>query len=213
MKTLIVPKLEITGDINTVSRRLQDLPDNELNTVNWPGLYPYVPDVCFRLAHDGENMYLQFQVREQEILAAIENDNERVCTDSCVEMFISFDNDHYYNAEFSCIGKALLGYRKTGEPAVRGTSAVMQSIKRLPTLGAGNRMHEQGDISWMLTLIIPLSAFWNEKIKSFSGLTAKANFYKCGDNLTVPHYLSWSEINTPKPSFHQPRYFGTLKFE
>ncbi|MBO7233161.1 MAG: hypothetical protein J6V16_08435, partial [Bacteroidales bacterium] len=25
-----------------------------------------------------------------------------------------------------------------------------------------------------------------------------------------PHYLSWQPINTEKPDFHRPEFFGTL---
>ena len=40
----------------------------------------------------------------------------------------------------------------------------------------------------------------------------KANFYKCGDKLSVPHYLSWNPVTTEKPDFHRPEYFGLLEF-
>ena len=35
---------------------------------------------------------------------------------------------------------------------------------------------------------------------------------KCGDDLTVPHFLSWNPIKTEKPDFHRPEFFGTVKF-
>ena len=38
----------------------------------------------------------------------------------------------------------------------------------------------------------------------------RANFYKCGDKTAHPHYLSWSPIDTPKPDFHRPDFFGEL---
>lgn len=40
-----------------------------------------------------------------------------------------------------------------------------------------------------------------------------ANFYKCGDKLQTPHFLSWNPINLEKPNFHCPEFFGTLNFE
>ncbi len=39
-----------------------------------------------------------------------------------------------------------------------------------------------------------------------------ANFYKCGDKLTVPHFVTWNSIGTNKPDFHQPKFFGELYF-
>ncbi len=41
----------------------------------------------------------------------------------------------------------------------------------------------------------------------------KANFYKCGDELQTPHFLSWNPIEIEKPDFHRPDFFGTLRFE
>lgn len=214
MKTLTVSQLDIINDIKEVEEKLRLLPPNPIDIVNWPEVAPYKPEASFTIAHNGNSILLQYNVREQEILAQMQNDNDKVCTDSCVEMFISFDEgEHYYNGEFSCIGVALLGYRKLGESAVRGSAEVMASIKRLPSLGSANRGHEKGDQQWSLTLIIPATAFFGDQIKSFDGMRAKANFYKCGDNLSIPHYISWNKINTEKPSFHQPAFFGELVFE
>ena len=44
-------------------------------------------------------------------------------------------------------------------------------------------------------------------------LVAKGNFYKCGDMLSKPHFLSWNPIDTPSPDFHVPASFGLLTFE
>ena len=36
------------------------------------------------------------------------------------------------------------------------------------------------------------------------------NFYKCGDATEMPHYLSWNPIQTERPDFHRPEFFGEL---
>ena len=214
MKKITVPKISMDAtDINLVARRLEALCVNKIDTVNWPETYPSKPDVMFAIAHNGENILLQYRVKENEILAAVTKDNGEVWTDSCVEMFLSFDNQHYYNAEFTCIGKALLGYRKFGEKAVHASIPTMQSILRQPSLGTANRGKEIDNFDWVLTLVIPRTTFWESDITSFDGLHAKGNFYKCGDNLSTPHFVSWTTIETPSPSFHQPSFFGELFFE
>jgi hypothetical protein len=58
-------------------------------------------------------------------------------------------------------------------------------------------------------LDIPAAVFG---LAAFDGLRARGNFYKCGDKLPVPHYLSWAPIATPRPDFHRPEYFDTLMF-
>ncbi|PXV69205.1 cellulose/xylan binding protein with CBM9 domain [Dysgonomonas alginatilytica] len=214
MNKIKIPKISIdASDIEAVAQQMASLPVNKIDTINWPDAYPSKPEVTFTIAHNSENILLQYKVKENEILAAVTTDNGEVWTDSCVEMFLSFDNKHYYNAEFTCIGKALLGYREFGGSAEHGSKEVMQSILRLPSLGTANRDKEIGNFDWTLTIVIPCAAFWKSDIQSFDGLQVKGNFYKCGDNLTVPHFVSWTTIGTPSPSFHQPRFFGELIFE
>ncbi|MDU5344496.1 MAG: carbohydrate-binding family 9-like protein, partial [Prevotella bivia] len=71
----------------------------------------------------------------------------------------------------------------------------------------------RGDTSWELALVVPVSSFFNHKITELSGLTMKANFYKCGDKTDQPHFLSWQKVDLPKPDFHRPEFFGTIIFE
>lgn len=214
MNQLYIHKVSIdASDIETVAQKMGTLSINKIDTINWSDTHPSKPDVTFTIAHNGENILLQYKVKENEILAAVKEDNGEVWTDSCVEMFLSFDNKHYYNAEFTCIGKALLGYREFGGKAEHATEQVMKSILRLPSLGTDNREKQAGNFDWILTLVIPRNAFWKSDIQSFDGLRVKGNFFKCGDNLTIPHFVSWTVIETPSPSFHQPQFFGELIFE
>jgi hypothetical protein len=41
----------------------------------------------------------------------------------------------------------------------------------------------------------------------------RANFYKCGDKTSHPHWLTWAPVEFPKPNFHLPGFFGMLIFE
>jgi hypothetical protein len=41
----------------------------------------------------------------------------------------------------------------------------------------------------------------------------RANFYKCGDQTSHPHWLTWAEVDCPQPNFHLPRFFDRLAFE
>ena len=61
--------------------------------------------------------------------------------------------------------------------------------------------------------MIPVSTFFLHKISGLGGRYLRANFYKCGDLLSKPHFLSWQPITLPKPDFHQPSFFGLLKME
>ena len=65
---------------------------------------------------------------------------------------------------------------------------------------------------WNLALIIPVEAFFHHAIISLEGMPMRANFYKCGDKLTKPHFLSWQKITVDHPDFHRPEFFGSLLF-
>lgn len=213
---LFVPLIDAT-DVNNpaqIIECMQSMQENSISCVNWPELFPSDPKVSFKIAHNGDYLFIQFFVEENEILAKTTEDNGSVWTDSCVEFFISFDNSpQYYNAEFSCIGKALLGYRKDRSSAVHAAPAIMNSIKRYSSLGTEPFDKKKGDYKWNMLVAIPVSAYWQSDLKSFRGIKARANFYKCGDDLTTPHYLSWNPIKTEKPNFHAPQFFGELNFE
>jgi len=41
----------------------------------------------------------------------------------------------------------------------------------------------------------------------------RVNFYKCADDTSHPHWLTWSPVDLPEPNFHHPQSFGILQFE
>ncbi len=49
--------------------------------------------------------------------------------------------------------------------------------------------------------------------KPAPGVTWKANFYKCADKTSYPHWLTWNPVDHPSPNFHLPQYFGAIVFE
>lgn len=213
---MFVPKVTVenANDADLIKDVLFALPENKIEQVNWPESYPSKPVASFKIAHNGTHLFLQYFVEENEILAKVNEDNGAVWTDSCVEFFMQIGNSpYYYNLELSCIGKALFGYRKGRKDVVYGDLEVMSSIKRYPSLGLEPFDKEQGDFKWDLLVVIPVSAYWQSGLKTFKDINAHANFYKCGDDLAEPHYLSWSPISTEKPNFHSPLFFCELIFE
>ena len=184
-----------------------------INNNNWATEYPYAPIVGMRAQHNGESMTLEFEVQEKYTKALVNKDNGDVWTDSCVEFFIALDDTGYYNFEFTCIGKALLGFRKEKPNATHASEDIMEGIIRKSSLGDVCFDERVGDNQWTLTVTIPVTALFKHNVKSFNSLKATANFYKCGDNLTKPHFLSWNPINMPTPNFHVPQFFGEIEFQ
>ena len=214
MKKITIPKISLCEyDAEKLNEIFSTLQANEIANCNWPEDFPYVPQTSFKAFHNGEKFFLQFNVTEKDIHAKITDNFGEVWTDPCVEAFIAPDEDTYYNFECTCIGRMLVACHAKGKETERMSLDAFATIERYPTLGSENFALREGETSWSMIEVIPASALFNHKIKEWSGLNLRANFYKCGDNLPNPHFLSWNKIDFPRPNFHLPEFFGEVVFE
>jgi len=186
------------------------VPFHRIDTVNWKS-YPYCPEVSFRIAHNGEALLLNYRINESDIKAVCNHDNGKVWEDSCVEFFISFTEDSYYNIECNCIGKILIAKGADKENRMLLPKAMLKKVDRWSSLGDLPMENRSGN--WKISLIIPKEIFYPEIAGTFNDVKAKGNFYKCGDCLQTPHFLSWNPIQWNTPNFHRPEFFGGLRFE
>ncbi|WP_423149472.1 carbohydrate-binding family 9-like protein [Rubrolithibacter danxiaensis] len=213
MKDLEIPFLAFqhrNSSVEQISFNLDALNNEIIGAVSWPA-YNYKPGVCFSIAHANEFILLKYRVREQQLKAAYRKTNDPVYKDSCVEFFIAFGNDKaYYNLEFNCIGTCLAGFGESRIDRKVIPSAVIELIQHHSVIKSVNIANSQ--IDWELTLAIPVKVFYFHQLKSLGGLTARVNFYKCGDELIEPHYLSWNKIESEEVSFHLPEFFGKAHF-
>lgn len=208
--------------INETPQNAQEIPalfDNmkiafqPINIVNWER-YPYQPKVAFRIAHTASAILLHYKVTEESVRAKYDEDNGSVWTDSCVEFFsIPAGDDIYYNLECNCIGTVLLAAGAQRNNRESASREVTKQIKRWASLGRQPFEERIGECTWEVALMIPYSVFFKHNIESLDGMGIKANFYKCGDELKTPHFLSWNPISIENPDFHRPDFFGTLEFE
>lgn len=180
---------------------------------NW-GEKGYLPSVGFALGYTNKEILLKYWVSEDYFLARCTGPNQKVYEDSCVEFFVSPSNDGiYYNFEFNAIGACLLGSGTQRSDNKHLDPQVISKIRISPSLGFEPVVEEKrGGTEWSITLAIPFEVFVKHKIMDLKGSRFKGNFYKCGDKLSVPHYLTWSPITTEKPDFHRPDNFGEIEF-
>ena len=136
--------------------------------------------------------------------------NSPVYEDSCVEFFISFDDTGYYNFECNSLGTFLVYF---GKDLATRTPLTIETIEKIQTFTTFQRNMEDKNVNWTITWAIPKSTFSNHPDLNLKGKVGKANFYKCGDKLLEPHFISWSNITTEKPDFHRPEFFGEVVFE
>lgn len=212
MKTLQIKRINNipnNKDIPTVFSDEQ-IPYHTLTYVNWSE-YPYQPKVQFAMAHDGQNIYFHWLVDEVDRKAVCEVDQGEVWKDSCVEFFVTFDGLIYYNIETNCIGKVLVASGPERNNRTSVPQVFLNKIVRESSLG--NKAVNLGAGLWEMSLTIPVDLFHLNSIQSLNNLRANANFYKCGDDLNPPHFLSWNPIESKTPDFHLPQFFGKIHFE
>lgn len=207
-----LPKLELKD----LPQWLDDLKVDfiPIDVLNWANDYPYQPSVQFRMVATEQGFVLNYQVSECSVRAVAPQDCGSVWEDSCVEFFSSpADDGFYYNIECNCAGTILVAMGKDRHERTFAPAHVLEGIKRWSSLGRETFDERCEDTTWQVVLLIPYSTYFGHKIEDVRGMRIKANFYKCGDKLNTPHFISWNPIGTPTPDFHCPEYFGELEFE
>lgn len=190
-----------------------DIPFHSVDVINWEK-FPYLPDVKFRIAYTEDAILLHYIVTEATVMALATEDHGPVYKDSCVEFFVSPEEDGlYYNLECNCIGTILFGSGGDEKGKVLADASTMEGIKSWASLGNEPFEEVHQETTWEVAIILPFESFFRHKVETLAGETIRANFYKCGDNLLTRHYVSWNPIGTPRPSFHTPQYFGTIIFD
>jgi hypothetical protein len=217
MKTINIKQL-MTDSVNPTLAEISAALDKQkerhfVDTINWQE-FSYKPEVSFSIAYGEKEIYLKYYVREKYFKAEKTESNQSVYEDSCVEFFISpHDDGLYYNMEFNGIGTCLMAVGSGRANRTPASGETISKIRRISSMGSEAVNEKEGDFSWTLTIAIPFVVFFRHNVENLKGKILRANFYKCGDKLKVPHYVTWNSIGTEKPDYHQPAYFGSLKFK
>lgn len=218
IQQLLIPYIgePLLSDIQEVASKIKHAGvTTRIDKINWPD-YPYKPLVQVSAGYSKSYLWLLYEVKNDYFRAKASVDQETVWQDSCVEFFISTEDEknrtnwlneeiRYRNFEFNVIGCCLSAY---GSKLHREklTMDQMKQILRFPGLSKQNLPEEGTEFNWELCAAIPLDLLGLQPGSSFM-----ANFYKCGDLTLKPHFLSWGSIETATPDFHQPQFFGEIK--
>ncbi len=214
-------------------RRMKDNPtiDADWSKAAWQGVTPltleyymgdepaHQPKVQAKAAYDDRYLYLIWRVEDQYVLAKRTQHLQDVWRDSCAEFFFTPGGDPerqgYFNLETNCTGVKLLGVHFPGSKDAKPTAEDFTSIVTASSLKGPIDPELARPTTWTLEYKIPFSLL--EKFTTIerpkAGVTWRGNFYKCADDTSHPHWLTWSPVTNPKPSFHLPKYFGVLVFE
>lgn len=177
------------------------------------------PKAQARAAYDDQFLYLIWKVEDKYVLAKRTKHQQDVWRDSCVEFFFTPGGDPmergYFNLETNCTGAKLFGNHVTGSKGEKFTAEDFAGIVTASSLKGPIDAEIAEPTTWTLEYRIPLSLL--EKFTKIErprpGVTWRANFYKCADDASHPHWLTWSPVTNVEPSFHLPKYFGIVAFE
>ena len=197
---------------------------NTLNITNFP--WPdsgHRPQVEARLIYDTEALQIHFRVKDKYVRAIAERFQDGVCLDSCVEFFVSpIPNSlAYFNFEVNCGGTMLLHRCPSPEERSNGRKTENVSDDDGATIDIAHSLPHivepelKEPTTWTLEYRIPFSLFeiYFDTRAPQSGDTWRANFYKCGDKTSHPHWGSWAPVNTERPNFHTPEFFQPIIFD
>ncbi len=187
-----------------------------------PASSDHRPRARAKLLYDDSGIHVLFHVADRYVKCVHTEHQQPVSRDSCVEFFVRPKPDHgYFNFEFNCGGTMLLYYI---EDPTRDASGKMRRFEILPPeMLAMLRVHHSlpqtvpeeiaEPLEWTLEYSVPNGLF--ERYVGPLGTAERrrwrANFYKCADDTSHPHWASWAPIE--RLDFHQPDHFAPLAFE
>jgi hypothetical protein len=174
------------------------------------------PKVSARLLYDDAWLAAAFCVEDQYVRAVCEQFQGPVCTDSCVEFFVSPlpGLKDYFNFEVNCGGTMLLFACHPGGETRKVTEADGATIAMAHTLPRIVEPEIVAPTTWVVEYHVPFAlfaAYFGAKAPR-AGTVWRANFYKCADHTSHPHWGSWAPVGTPRPNFHQPDFFQPVTF-
>ena len=177
------------------------------------------PNVLAKLAWDDDSLYLIFRVEDRYVRAVAKKYQDPVCSDSCVEFFftpgfnIGFS---YFNIEVNCGGTMLFRWNPEGKKAIPVALKDGDKVEIAHSLSKIVEPEIGEPTAWIIEYRLPLAIvrkYCPAASQPAPGVIWKANFYKCADATSHPHWLTWSFVDHPTPRFHLPQHFGFLKFE
>jgi hypothetical protein len=179
------------------------------------------PTTEARIVFSHEGLHLIFRVQDQYVRCVQTALNGPVCTDSCVEFFVQpLEQKGYLNFELNCGGTLHASY--IADPTRTDSGFADCSLLSEADAARVDIFHSMPSVvepelrdptTWVNQIFIPFALFSNcvGELGPIRGQTWRANFYKCGDKTSHPHWAAWSPVR--ELNFHDPECFGEIVFE
>jgi len=174
-----------------------------------------------KLRYSDSGIHGIFKVDDRYVIYRHSRFQDPVYKDSCVEFFLKpIEMKGYFNFEFNCGGALKVGYI-TDSTRIEGGFKEIQHL----TLEEGRQIiihpfqritrdiEISEPITWQISFYIPfkLLQIYTGPFRRSAGKKFSANFFKCADESSHPHWASWSPVN--RLNFHLPHCFGTLELK
>jgi hypothetical protein len=180
----------------------------------------HFPRTEVKIAYDATSVFVMFRVEDKYVRAVAKGNQESVCGDSCVEFFFTPGPDidrGYFNLEINCGGTILFHFHPQSkrDTIIEIPEDLCNRIQCRHSLPQFVIPEITEPVTWTIVSRIPLDILdeYLRPVAPAPGIIWRGNFYKCADDTSHPHWLTWAPMETPRPDFHLPRFFGILEFE
>jgi hypothetical protein len=180
----------------------------------------HCPRTHVKVRYDDDFVYVLFQTADQFVRAVAMDTHGEVWKDSCVEFFFTPQCDlskGYFNLEINCIGTLLMRYQAAPNDRIRYVDKNDCGQIRVAASMAHREIPSeiQTPVVWTVECALPVAILRHYAAveQPRPGVVWRANFNKCADDCSRPHWLSWSPVLTAFPDFHRPDCFGRLEFQ
>lgn len=198
----------------------RDVPPVEIANFR-PESSAHRPQTQCKLLYSSGGLFGLFQVHDRYVRCIRTEFQDEVYKDSCVEFFVQPNaKKGYFNFEFNCGGTLRASY-------VTDPTRLGDGLKEFVPLDAKDdkgilRYHSlpqtvEPEITettvWSLEFYLPFEILEEHvgELGAIEGQAWRANFYKCGDESSHPHWATWAPV--PVVNFHLPENFGYVRFK
>jgi hypothetical protein len=215
-KAVITP--EFTGNWNGPAWK-------QAETLSVASFHPagseHKPTVNARVLYDDTTLYVHFKVLDRFIRSLHTRHQDPVCQDSCVEFFFQpRSTPGYFNMEANCGGTLHCSFIEDHQRTPTGfaqyrliDTSWLDRLRIYHSMPSVVEPELPGSEAWTVEYGLPLSLIetYAGPLGKITGQTWRANFFKCGDKTSHPHWASWAPIGEAL-NFHQPDRFAPIFF-
>ena len=198
-----------------IVRKTQDIMKANVGVVSeFPWDFDYKPEMHFRVVHTNDRLIVSLRTYEKTPVVWSHTRDCGICNDSCMEFFFSPSDDcscGFFNFEVNAYPAICFHFRRPGMEKSLNIEWDLDALNIRSSLGAD----DTGKDYWQVDFNLPYALIqkYVPECELKDGMTMRANMYTCGRNDQPEHYGCWNRIETSRPNFHTPDYFGRFILE